>query len=217
VFKILTRASALLVTAVVALVAACSPAEAGTFEQWRFRNASVICVVDDGSPALPVGQAVAAWDASAAVTLVRDSTCAAYPRSQVVDVVAYNDSAEYACAKTASPSGYDWVYVYYPNGTRKASWVPRDMTIWVNVAPERVSGCFATDAMKLHVIAHEVGHALGLGHPDGEVDSLMQDWSVQLPTAWDMGNLATVYGLPTTSNPTRTALPTGTSPKPVRR
>ena len=48
-----------------------------------------------------------------------------------------------------------------------------------------------------HVEAHEIGHALGLGHVDRERTVMSTDWSYEEPlfSGWDLNNIRTVYDL----------------------
>ena len=178
----------------VALAAGLSvPADAaGAFEGWRFK-VTTICVNDHGWTRWPFPAAVAGWDKAVDVKVVRSSTCAGFPASQVVYLRVYNDPKDIACAKTGS-DGYNWEYVYYADGSRKAVWTPKSMKIWMNMAPSLFSRCHATAGQRAHVTAHELGHALGLAHPPaGSPASVLGSWSVQAPTAWDIGNVNKLY------------------------
>ena len=171
-----------------------TPASAKTFEMWHFRDGQV-CFQDHGWTRWPAASAVAKWNV-ADVNIVRASSCATRPRSMVIDLKTYNDPKDYACAKTASEGNdYSWVYVT-KNGVRTASWAPNRMTIWMNMAPSLYARCHATAAMRAHLVSHELGHGIGVGHPDGKppVSVMPQgSWSVQWPTAWDLANVNAIY------------------------
>lgn len=154
------------------------------YEQWQFRNGQV-CVQTGGSTYWPIASATAAWNASDInVTYRVNCAAAGYLRRQTVLVAAYNDPADYACAKTASSGNdYSWEYVTY-NGIKRAVWVPNQMTILVNHATERVAKCRATSDMRLHVLSHELGHAFGMAHTSDA--SVMASWAYKTPTKLDL-------------------------------
>lgn len=162
-------------------------AQAAPYEMWQFRNGT-ICVQTGGSTYWPITQAVAAWNKTD-VQVVADRTCAGYPRNRTVVFKAYYDSKEFACAKTGSNS-YSWEYVTY-NGVKVARWVPNLMVVWVNWDARWAGQCRATYGMRLHLMSHELGHALGFSHNTDA--SVMDGWKYQLPTSVDVSRANARY------------------------
>lgn len=178
-------AATLLITALNA-----PQASAGTYETWRFRDGQ-ICYQDHGSTRWD-GTAVTAKYRAGGVNIVSRDTCTGYSRGMVIDLKAYNDPADYACAKTGSNS-YSWEYVH--SAGKVAKWVPNLMVIWVNTAPALAGKCTATSGMRAHLLSHEMGHALGLAHlPAGSASVMPQGaWSVWWPTSMDLRNVNALY------------------------
>lgn len=162
-------------------------ASAATYEKWRFRDGQ-ICYQDHGSTRWDGTVATAKWNA-ADVDIVSMNTCTGYSRGMVIDLKTYNDPKDYACAKTGSNS-YSWEYVW--SAGKVAKWVPNLMVIWINTAPSLESRCAKTSGMRAHLLSHELGHALGVGHQSGTA-SVMGAWSVWWPTSLDLKNVNAVY------------------------
>lgn len=171
-----TKLAAIVVVATIAVLGCArsfsSDAEAATFQQWRFRHTTV-CVETHGWQRWPALEAARAWRKNGVLWITAGPSCAAYPKEQRVILRVYNDPTEPACAKTESG-------LMYKGG------IVSSMTIWLNMSSKWWNQCHATAAQRAHIISHEIGHAIGLGHPDAEVDSVMQDWSRAWPTKRDL-------------------------------
>jgi hypothetical protein len=170
------------------LFAGVSPAQAATYEKWRFRDGQ-ICYQDHGSSRWDGTVAASKWNASD-VNIVSRDTCTGYSRGMIIDLKLYNDPNDRACAKTGSNS-YSWEYVW--SAGKVAKWVPNLMVVWVNTAPSLAAQCTATSSMRAHLLSHEIGHALGLGHPTGSPVSVMAAWKYTWPQPWDLANANGIY------------------------
>jgi hypothetical protein len=171
------RALALFAAATLALIPAStpSPAHADTYMNWQFRPGR-ICVDYHGWQFWPTAEATRRWDTSR-LWLVAWWSCSSQPRNMTVVLRTYSDSAVHACATTD------------PGPSLDAGGYVRQMTIWLNVASQARAGCYATYAMRAHVISHELGHAIGLGHPDPRCACVMSYWSEQWPTLGDIHHI----------------------------
>lgn len=156
-------------------------AEAATFTQWKFRG-KVVCVETHGWQRWPALEAARAWRQNGELWITAGPDCSYYPKEQRVILRVYSDDSDRACAKT--DPGLLYASDHSPGGP---------VTIWLNMSPKWWNQCHATTAQRAHVITHEIGHAAGLGHPDAEVDSVMQDWDVQRPTERDLTQLRVRY------------------------
>lgn len=169
-------------------------AKAATYEPWGF-SYERICFEDNAWKRWPTAQATALWDQSDA-WLVNWDDCSSQPRNKTIKLKIYYEPTG-GCAKTGSDT-YTWQYAYTKEGVRKAQWHPDAMTIWMNMAPERKAGCYSTPAQLAHVLSHELGHAIGVGH-NGDLDSVMCTtpascgWKWQWPTNDDLANANGIY------------------------
>ncbi len=170
------RALALL--AAVGLILGCMPEPAAAVDQgWRFRPGR-ICVDYHGWQFWPTVEAISRWDASK-LWMVAWWSCSSQPRNMTIVLRIYQDATVAACART-DPGPY-----------LDAGGYVRQMTIWLNTAPQAKAGCYATYAMRAHIISHELGHALGLAHRMGA--SVMASWAYQWPTSTDIYDLSGLY------------------------
>lgn len=180
------------VAGLVALIFGASialPANAGTYMSWRMADGP-LCFVTGGSTYWPIATSMAAWNKSD-VNVIADRSCSNYPRKRQIRMKAYYDSSNsYACGYARATS-WSWEYVHY-NGTRKASWVPNDMTIFVNFS-SRALGCRDTYLDRLHLVSHESGHAFGLDHRSDGKPTVMVSWTYKVPTSYDIAAASAVF------------------------
>lgn len=184
----LVRAAVLGVALLAFLGLSAPTASAATFEQWRFRDGQ-ICYQDHGSIRWDGAASVSRWNA-ADVDIVTMNECTGYTRGMIIDLKLYNNPNEKACAKTGSNT-YSWEYVY--SAGKVAKWVPNLMVIWINTASNLEPQCAKTSGMRAHLLSHELGHAIGVGHQPAGVSSVMASWSVWWPTSLDLKNVNSVY------------------------
>lgn len=174
-----------MLTILLGIVVGAGIARADTYEPWQFRNGQ-ICVQYNGT-FWPTATAVGYWNRSD-INVVVKPACYGYSRKMIVVVKTYSSSA-YECAKTGSANNdWSWEYVTY-NGVKRATWVPNQMTVWLNVYSGWRSSCFATSWQRAHVISHELGHAFGEGHRSG--NSVMASWAIYWPTSGTYGDIWT--------------------------
>ena len=172
---------------------------ANTYMGWRTAPHTVcFSYPDNGGLKRIVSATVNVWTKSDA-TVVRRNDCAAsgFAANQTIRM-AFRASSGGECATTDTGSplvwkgplsriGQDTLWAYGPPGVT---------TIWIN--SNVVSGCRSTAAQWEHLISHEVGHGLGLGHGAGGIMSSQgygdgNGWDYRQPTATNLNQVSFLY------------------------
>ena len=134
---------------------------------------------DTGGLRNQVNAAVSAWNKSDA-TVVRRNDCAksGFAPGQIVKMAMASDGSTAWCART--PSVSSWSNRAVPRVNTSSLTMPwvRGAATTIQINSLVVRGCRETATQWLHLISHETGHWMGLGHAAGDV---MSSWSYALP------------------------------------
>lgn len=154
------------------------PAQAAIYMSHHLKYSDV-CIEDHGWRFVDSKYAARLWDMSSEVRIYSWNSCASRPDSRKAIIKTYQGSND-ACAHTD----------IWRNDTTNAM---VKAVIWLNTAKNVYPFCWATYGMRLHVIAHEQGHVLGLDHGNAGDKSVMQSWDYNKPTSLDFLRLNSYY------------------------